>query len=134
MVKYQKVRFKDSTICTIWIPFKDSEAGHCFDFSEEELDSILEAVKSLKDLPAEEYVEDPKYEEFLKKRTEKESKWYYKLWEFLDDFIVQIRPFNWSLRLRRDSKRDLTFSFMSSSSGFQIGPLLVSLPRLKRKD
>jgi hypothetical protein len=48
-----KIQFRDGIGYCIWYPFPDDEStGICFDFSECDMDSLIELLKQLKDAKA----------------------------------------------------------------------------------
>ena len=49
-----KVEFEDGIGCCIWYPFDDDEdSGCCWDFAFEDIDDLIELLKQLKDMKAE---------------------------------------------------------------------------------
>ena len=112
----------------------DCGIGLCFDFGEDNVDSIIKALQDWKTKEHTVYEEDKDYQEFVEKSEERESKWWYKTWEWASDLTFVIRPFEWAFYLRVKPEFDLFFSIPSSRCrGFQFGPFQFTTPRLGKK-
>lgn len=56
-----KIQYPDGVGCCIWIPIGDQDElkfGICFDFSEEDIDQLVELLQQLKVAEVMDYVED----------------------------------------------------------------------------
>ncbi len=54
----EKVLYPDGIGCCIWVPFGDDEdSGLCYDFSFDDIDSIIDILKQMKDVEAEVFKE-----------------------------------------------------------------------------
>ena len=57
----EKVKYPDGVGCCIWFPVgegKDAGMGLCFDFSDTDLDDMIELLKEMKETEPEIYEED----------------------------------------------------------------------------
>ena len=137
VVKGYKVKYESGIEYCISIPWKakdgtDDDCGLCLDFGEEHIDSIIDILTKLKEQEAEVYKPDKEYLKWKKEREEKESKWYYKIWDnYLDNIAIQFSPFDWRLRIsktRMVSKRSIQKNeqFHTMVKGFYFGPICVT--------
>jgi len=109
-------------------------AGLCFDFGEDNVDSIIKGLQDWKTKEHTVYEEDKEYQEYVDKCDERESKWWYKVWDWANDLSLTIRPFGWDFYFKVKPEFNLFFSLPSSRSrGFSIGPLQVVTPRFGKK-
>ena len=59
-LRAEKIRYPDGIGCCIWIPIseEDDDVGLCWDFSFENIDNLIELLKTLKDVEPDSYVDD----------------------------------------------------------------------------
>jgi len=142
--KTDKYLYPDGMGGSLWINNTDCESpdcdcddcgiGLCFDFGEENVDEIIKALQEWKTKEHIVYEEDKEYQAILDKAEEKENTWWYKLWDWANDFTITIRPFEWAFYFKTRSSFNMFFSIPSSRSrGFQLGPLQVTTPKIGKK-
>ena len=54
----EKVKYRDGVGCCIWVVIKDEDSGLCFDFAEEDIDTMIALLENLKKIEPEIYNED----------------------------------------------------------------------------
>lgn len=131
-IRGYKVKYSHGVLCTVSTTVEDDEKGIplCYDFYGDNLKDVKYVVDKLCEIPADEYVPDPDYEKFKEEQEIKESKWWYKVMEALEDIGIHFTPFNWkfqSIFVTRpvpDSKNEgLNFKLCG---GFYLGPFTIT--------
>jgi hypothetical protein len=131
----EKVKYPDGIGYTIWEPFKEKEeddedsSGICFDFPDANMPDIIQLLNDMKNAEPSIYEEDPKYTEFENKRKEKEKKWWYKVYDKINDIGIHFTPFDWRFSCHIitrpvDGKKMGTVS--KWCEGIHFGPLLLT--------
>lgn len=128
----EKIRYPDGVGCCIWKLLKkddDDSAGICFDFPYEERDDVLKIVFGLEADEEKVYEPDPEYEKHEAERTEREKKWWWKLYDKVDDIGLQVVPFDWRFSLFLVT-RPVPFKGDGYAckwcKGFHFGPFVVT--------
>jgi len=130
----EKIKYQDGVGCCIWEPMKDSEDdddfGICFDFGDEHLEDLLKLVKKLIEVKPVEFVPDPKEEKREEEQKELEKKWWYRVYDRLEDISLNLSPFEWKFRRLfttrpiSSGKGDMLAHKMCA--GFCLGPLTIT--------
>lgn len=130
-----KIKYPRGVICTVSTVVEDEEKEIplCYDFYDKHLKDVSYVVAKLCEMPADEFVPDPDYEKFKKEQEEKESKWWYKIMEALEDIGFHFTPFDWKLRsffVTRPvpSNRDKGLNYRLCG-GFHFGPFTITWMR-----
>jgi len=132
----EKVKYPDGIGYTIWEPFKveeeegeDGSTGICFDFSDNQMEDIIKLLNMMKDAEPDIYVEDKKYTEFENKRKEKEKKWWYKIYDKINDVGIHFTPFDWRFSchiITRPVDGKKMGTVRKWCEGIHIGPILLT--------
>jgi len=94
-----KVKYKDSEICTIWYPVKDNdnikdeEAGVCFTFPAKDTNDLIALLKEIKENKADIYIYNEEEEKKREEWERKQETLVEKIKDAFEDLGVHITPF-----------------------------------------
>ena len=137
--KVEKIKYKDGIGGAIWSTIGekvcdgyeickeetcDCTTGLCFDFSDNEIDSIIDALQHWKNMEAKEYVEEETDIDFDEKET-----FFTKLKDFLTSISITFKPFEWEFGAKFKGRFNIFYSIVSKNSrGIKVGPIQIVLP------
>ena len=142
--KTDKFEYPDGVGGSLWIvstnckdpkcDCDDCGCGLCFDFGEDNVDDIIVALVDWKLKQPTIYEEDKEYEEAMAKADIRESKLWYKVYNWFTDITFTFRPFQWDFYFKIGREYNMFFSIPSlRSRGVMIGPFQFTLPRFGKK-
>lgn len=99
MIKCESTKYPNGIgYCLYRVIDDDNDCGLCFDIEEKDIDNAIKVLQDAKDrAPDNVYELDLEWGEYQKKQEVLETKWWYKVKEFLEDISIQIHPFDWKL-------------------------------------
>jgi len=111
---------------------EDDDIGLCYDFKEENCQDLIDIILKMKESKADDYIPDPEYEIFKKKREAEEKTLWWKIKDKLTDISINITPFYWKLHglfisrpigSGKGAKKELVFK---ACHGFCFGPVTIT--------